>query len=103
MGTHRQGSVANGKLTQYISPKSSSHDHALTHGNLCTHSQVINTIGLHNDYTFHTGLQTQHYNINFGLKELISEMKGSVEKGDKHLNSPKTSKVKKVFCWLTRH
>jgi len=29
---------------------------------------LIITTGLHNDYTFHTGFQTQHYNINFGLR-----------------------------------
>jgi len=29
-------------------------------------------------------------------------LKGSVEKGDKHFNSPKSSKVKKVFSLLNK-
>jgi len=31
------------------------------------------------------------------LHSYIVQLKGSVEKGDKHFNSPKSSKVKKVF------
>jgi len=48
-------------LTQYIfSPEMSSCDCACTgHGSLATCSLVINTAGLHNDYTFRSGLQAQ--------------------------------------------
>ena len=56
MGTGGEGRAANGKLTQCIfCPELSSHDHALTHGTLCTRSQVIKTTGLRNDYTLHSG------------------------------------------------
>ena len=41
-----------------------SHDHACTgHGSLATCSQVINTAGLRNDYTFHSGLQAQEIRL----------------------------------------
>ena len=33
------------------------------HGSLVTRSQVINTTGLHNDYTFHSGLQAQEIQL----------------------------------------
>jgi len=49
MGTCRQGWVAN--HLQYISPEMSSCDRACTgNRNLATHSQVISTTGLCNDY-----------------------------------------------------
>jgi len=34
--------------------------------------------------------------------KLTYQLKGSVEKGDKHFNSPKSSKVKKVFSLLNK-
>ena len=41
-----------------------SRDRACTgHGSLVTHSQVINTAGLHNDYTFLSGLQAQEIQL----------------------------------------
>jgi len=42
----------------------SSHDRACTgHGSLATHSQVINTAGLRNDYTFLSGLQAHEIRL----------------------------------------
>ena len=62
VGTYRQGWAVN--HTQYISPEMSSRDCDCTgHGNLATRSQVINTTGLRNDYTFHSGLQAQEIRL----------------------------------------
>ena len=42
----------------------SSHDCACTgHGSLATRSQIINTAGLRNDYTFRSGLQAQEIRL----------------------------------------
>ena len=42
----------------------SSRDRAYTgHGSLASRSQVINTAGLHNDYTFLSGLQAQEIRL----------------------------------------
>jgi len=63
MGTHEQWWAAND--TQYIfSSEMSSSDGAYTgHGSLVTHSQVINTAGLHSDYPFLSGVQAQEIQL----------------------------------------